>query len=36
METIPNLAVVVGICNLEYFGCKQQNKKKKKNQLFFP
>lgn len=37
METIPNLAIVVGICNLECFGFKQQNKKeKKKNQLCFP
>ena len=34
MENSQNLATIIGIYNLEFSGCKQQNTKKNQNQLY--
>lgn len=36
MENIQNLAIIVGIYNLEFFGCEQQNTKKLESTLTSP
>lgn len=36
MENIQNLAITVGIYNLEFFGCEQQDTKKLESTLTSP